>query len=244
MAKSTQKKSTDLSVPVDFVGEKDWFFLYWVALYTNQKNEPISTPNLCKKINLSQQTISRRILKLEKEGYLERAFLAHGGALKVTPKGYLQLQKVHLNLKNLFIHHHCEDEFEGLLKSGLGEGAYYIKHPKYLKQFEEKLGFKPYFGTLNVQLDPTVYEFLQNQLESMAGIVVEGFQDNDRNYGNVQCVPVELWTGNNRDKMVPGALLRIQRTSHLPYLIEFIAEQYIREYFQVEDDNKIRFIAC
>jgi riboflavin kinase, archaea type len=229
------------SIPNDFVGEKEWFFLFWIAYYNLEKKSPISTPDLCKLIPLSQQTISRRIIEMEKIGLIKRNFQSRGGELDLTSKGYTQLQTIFKNLKSIFLHDKCIDEVNGLVKKGMGEGGYYIQHPNYLAQFKKKLGFVPYYGTLNVQLEPMDFKQIEREIAEYEYKVIEGFKDEGRTYGNVNCYIVDLWPKNRKNDKVVAALLKIQRTSHKPFVLEFICEKFLREYFDLVDDDEIFF---
>ena len=239
--KKSKKLDEIHSVAPDFVGEKEWFFLYWIAYYKLINNGKISTPELCNKIPISQQTISRRILELEENGYINRKYGSRGGDLELTPKAYVHLEKVYKNLQHVFSRKSCVEQFHGKLKTGMGEGAHYIKNEKYLKQFKEKLGFKPYFGTLNVQVNPEMYEFLHEQLKNFKQTIIQGFENSSRTYGDVVCYSVSIWSESKPDVKVPGALLLIQRTSHKPFVTEFIAEECLREFFPIKDDDEVFF---
>lgn len=239
MLKSTEQ--TELLNPDDFIGEKEWFFLYWIALYKHKNGVLVSTPELCQNLDISQQTISRRIIELEKAGYILRNFNNRGGELDITTKGYIQLESIYKNLHVIFTKGSCIETYTGVLQTGLGEGASYIKNPKYLRQFEDKLGFEPFYGTLNVHLEPGLFNILQQHLKNTEEIIIDGFRDQDRAYGEVHCIKTELWVRNQKHRRVMGALLRIQRTSHDPYLLEFIAEKYLREYFSLVDGDEIQF---
>ena len=239
------KKSKNLdkihSVTPDFVGEKEWFFLYWIAYFKLVNDGKISTPELCNKISISQQTISRRILELEENGYIIRKDGGRGGDLELTTKAYVHLEKVFQNLQYIFSSKSCVEQFHGKLKTGMGEGAHYIQNKNYFSQFKKKLGFEPYFGTLNVQVNPELYEFLQEQLKSFKQTTIQGFENGTRTYGDVVCYFVRIWSENNPDDKIPGALLLIQRTSHKPYVCEFIAEKCLREHFPIDDDDEVYF---
>ena len=58
----------------------------------------------------------------------------------------------------------AELDVTGVLFSGLGEGAYYIMIKGYRKQFQSKLGFDPFPGTLNLRLDSTVDRKIRRDL--------------------------------------------------------------------------------
>jgi riboflavin kinase, archaea type len=67
---------------------------------------------------------------------------------------------------------------EGKVFSGKGEGAKFIKLPWVKKQIEEKLGFTPFLGTLNLRLCENgvkLKEQLKNE-DSMEILPAEGFR--------------------------------------------------------------------
>ena len=76
-----------------------------------------STPELCSKIPISQQTISRRILELEENGYIIRKDGSRGGYLELTTKAYVHLEKVFHNLQYIFSRKSCVEQFHGKLKT-------------------------------------------------------------------------------------------------------------------------------
>ncbi len=231
------------SLPEHFIGEKEWFFLYWVAYFKFKNNEPISTSSMESMVPLSQQTISRRAIDLENRGYLNRIPKGRTHALELTAQGFIQLQKISNNLNKIFKYESYSNVFSGRLKSGFGEGAYYIQKKQYLKQFKKKLGWEPYFGTLNVQIDPEVYELLieGQDFNNVPPILIEGFKGKVREFGDVECYRVHLWTKNNEENKVEGALLQIQRTAHKKYILEFIAPHFLRNYWGIKDGDLVFF---
>src|SRR5437764_499102 len=69
----------------------------------------------------------------------------------ITDDGRDVMRSEHLLYRRLF-----EDQdhvvLTGAVKAGLGEGRYYLSRPGYVSQFESKLGWAPYPGTLNLEL--------------------------------------------------------------------------------------------
>ena len=49
-------------------------------------------------------------------------------------------------------------EIKGKIISGMGKGTYFMSQDIYVKQFQEKLQFKPFVGTLNIKIE-------ENQIE-------------------------------------------------------------------------------
>ena len=154
--------------PAEFIGEKDWFFLYWIAYYRYKDNRPISSSELLRNlesqnVKCSQQTVSRRSKELESLGYLQKIPQNQKILLDLTPKAMVLLNEVYGGLEFIVAEFHSSvDEFSGELGSGMGEGGYYIEKPLYLSQFTRELGYKPFFGTLNVKVEHSEFEILQN----------------------------------------------------------------------------------
>ena len=61
--------------------------------------------------------------------------------------------------------------FEGTVFSGEGNGKKFVEMPWVKRQIEEKLGFSPYLGTLNLRLTGKNAE--RSLLETAGGLVVE-----------------------------------------------------------------------
>lgn len=229
------------SISEEFIGEKEWFFLFLIAMNKSPHQESISTPDLYKFLPFSQTTVSRRLIDLEAQGFIKREYSSRGGTIELTEKAFEELEEVYLKLHTIFEQKNRFDLFSGKLCSGMGEGAHYIKHPNYLEQFYQKVGFFPYFGTLNLQIKPIYHQILETRLNEFKYVTIEGFQDNSRSFGDVKCYLVQLWTEKNPQKRVEGALLRIERTSHNVHTLEFISEQYLREFFGIKDGDSIFF---
>src|SRR5579884_1631389 len=108
----------------------------------------ITTTSLAKSIGRSQQAASKHLLELESSGHIERTLKGQKLAVKITEKGYTEIQGLYLSLKAA-IESSEAIHFEGNVVQGMGEGAYYLSLEGYRRQFLEKLGYEPYPGTLN-----------------------------------------------------------------------------------------------
>jgi len=123
---------------------------------------------------------------------------------------------------------------EGIVFSGLGEGAYYVTREPYRKQFIEKLGFDPYPGTLNLKLTSWYDAHLRRELEEQPGIEIPGFKNENRTYGPVKCFPARI---NGKEK---GAVILALRTHYDSSVIEIIAPSYLRNTLKLKDGNKVK----
>ncbi len=186
----------------------------------------ISTKDLGNILNRSQQAVSKHLLELEEANYIERVKSGKGFKVRVSEKGYDEIDKLFMILKNA-LEGIKELEFKGVVTKGMGEGAYYISLEGYRKQFIEKLGFEPYPGTLNIKLIDDTYKNAKNILKMQPSIFIEGFSDKRRTYGWVKCYKA-LIDG------IDGAVLILERTHHDDTILEVIAPVKITEKIKLD----------
>ncbi len=188
----------------------------------------ISSKELAEKIGQSIQTASRKLKELEDEGLIERTLTKDGQFVVITDKGKELLYKEYLDYKRIF---EGEGEFviKGKVFSGLGEGKYYVSLQGYKKQFEEKLGFTPYPGTLNLRI-PKEQMFFRAKLDEMDGIKIEGFKTKERTFGEVKAFKCRI-------NGIEGAIVIPQRTHYPKNVIEIIAPVKLREVLGLKDGD-------
>ena len=109
---------------------------------------PLSSGELARDLDISQQSASKKILELLDNEFIIRRLGARRQLIKITDKGLNILRKEYSDYQRLF---ELADyiTIRGVLTSGLGEGKYYVTQKGYMTQFKKKLWFKPYKGTLN-----------------------------------------------------------------------------------------------
>lgn len=193
----------------------------------------VSTTELSKRLGKSQQSASKHLMELEKEGYVERARIKGKTAIKLTSRGQDALHAIHLTLQQALGVGKGYLRFTGKVFSGLGEGAYYISMRGYRKQFISKLGFDPYPGTLNIKLENQADKDARRDLGVYSGVRIEGFEDESRTYGPVKCFFAEV-----NDK-VKGAALAIERTHYDYSVLEIIAGENIREKLSLSNGSPV-----
>ncbi len=210
-----------------------WFTLLAIARIGGASNSVhTSTPRLATLLEVTQQTASRRLRELEKKGWIRRTINRQGQVIRIEPKGIAKLKEVYSMLEIALTEKRLVT-FRGRVTKGLGEGAYYIQLEGYKRQFREKLGYKPFPGTLNIQLvsDADVHEL--QLLKATIGIEIHGFVTGGRTFGSVACYPTRV------NDQVDAAILLIQRTHHKVNIIEIIAEINLRETLKLEDGDII-----
>lgn len=193
----------------------------------------ITTAELAKSLNISQQTASRHLIELQDLGLIRRARVARGEAIRVTVKGSEELNRMYLRLKTIFEAKTKEVILEGVLFSGIGEGAWYVSQTGYRRQFLEKLGFEPFPGTLNLRLKRE-YEDERKRLETLPFIQIDGFRDGMRSFGPVKCYKAKI---NDTED---GALISAVRTHYAADVIELIAPNDLRAKLGLKDGDSVK----
>ena len=192
-----------------------------------------TTTDLAKLLGASQQTASRHLIELEKMGLIHRVRLGRRESIKIMQGGAKQLDNMFLTLRRVFEMKKTELTFEGLVFSGLGEGAYYMSQDGYRKQFVEKLGFEPFPGTFNVRVRKEDQEDVR-LLEASPFILIEGFTDGNRSFGPAKC-----FHGTLADKF-PCALISPVRTHYEGDVVEIISSTYLRKELHAKDGDAVK----
>jgi riboflavin kinase len=119
----------------------------------------------------------------------------------------------------------------GIIVSGTRKGSYFVSQKFYSDQFKHILGFKPFPGTLNIEVNGKDLKEVINISKQNLNIIhgKEGF-------GDVKYIKSTL---NNK---IAGALLFPVKTEHPPKILEFIAIKNLREYLNLKDGDLVTLI--
>jgi len=194
-----------------------------------------SSKKIAKITGVSQQTASRYLKQLEGEGLIIRKNVDKTGqSLIITKEGLRILNEIYAVLGRTLQLEKEILEISGYVITGLGEGAYYMTREPYVRQFIEKLGFKPWPGTLNLQLDEI--DGLKNftKLREKTPIIIKGFKTKERIFGDVDCHQVKI------NEEVDGAVIIPTRTHHNSKIMEVVAPINLREKFKLKDGMKVK----
>jgi riboflavin kinase len=190
----------------------------------NREQVSLSSSIFATSLGMSPQTAARRLSSLEEDGYITRVVTPEGQRVRITEKGMKCLKSEYQDYCRVF--EKGEAPLKGKVVTGLGEGQYYISLEGYRQQFNEKLGFDPYPGTLNIRLTEP---FVQAEHEA---VNISGFKGENRTFGGCKCYPVRI-------KGVRGAIIRPDRTSYPPNLIEIIAPIKLRQSLGLQDGDEV-----
>ena len=188
----------------------------------------LSSTTLGSTIGMSSQTAARRLIDLEKEGYIARVVTNDGQKVRITDKGVSTLISEYMDYKRIF-DAEIRPHFKGKVVAGLGEGQYYISLDGYKNQFGDKLGIEPYPGTLNLQLKEPFAHY-----EAYA-INIDGFKDAARTFGGGKCYVIRI-------DGVKGAIIRPDRSSYPLNLVEIIAPVNLRKTLGLKDGDEVEVI--
>ncbi len=216
----------------------NWFALYQLCKHIEHRQTiNISSVKFGELLNLSQQTASRRISDLIDLGWIKRKIEKKTQKIVLTKEGSDVMLLMYKNLKNILE----KIVIIGTVQSGMKEGAYYVSIKGYYDQFQEKLGFLPYKGTLNLELNNTNIELLREKLKNLKPVVIAGFKDDnsERTYGIVHCYNCSISRIDNPEEKIKAAILDIKRTHHKKNIIEILAEPYLRDYLNLKDGDKL-----
>ena len=212
-----------------------WFTLYSLLMLGGGKSPvKVSTTELSRVLGGSQQSASRHLQLLDELGLVTRRIDSDGSLITITEGGLSALDEVLQELKT-----HLEGSgsevfvFDGIVVSGLFEGAYYISREGYRNQIREKLGFDPFPGTLNVKLVQEDFE-KRRRLEKHPSVILEGFKDGERSFGACKVYPLLL------NDEIRGALIVADRTIHDLSTMEIVSPVYLRRHFGLSDGDKIK----
>lgn len=180
-------------------------------------------------IDVSQQTASRRLIELTDEGLIKREMGVRKQRIRITPEGESVLRAEHLQYRRLF-EKQDRIHIRGTVQTGLGEGRYYLSRPGYDQQFQDHLGWKPYPGTLNLDLGGAEANKLKF-LRKNPVFVVEGFQAEGRSFGGVTCFPARI------GEQEVAAIL--PNRTHYTTVLEVIAPVRLRDSLPCEDGDEL-----
>ena len=226
--------SKDLDVAPD--NYANWFALYHLCQKLGKKKEVhINSTEFGDLLSVSQQTASRRIQNLEELNWITRNIKGKAQTIEITELGTEIMLQMYRSLKKIL----DTILIAGEVSEGIGEGGYYVSIKGYYEQFKDKLGFEPYKGTLNLDLDVINHSILREKLNDMRFVKINGFKDENRNYGDVKCHHCYVFPLKDKENKVKAAILNIDRTHHGKNIVEILAEPFLRDYFKLIDGDRV-----
>lgn len=237
MLNTIEKQQCTMSTAVPAIEHDEIAVLRILALdgglYEQAK---ISCSGLADKLDVSTQTASRRVQRLDDAGMIDREHVPDGQLIHITQNGCAVLRR-EFDLYQRIFGDGQPVRLRGSVTTGMGEGRHYIPLEGYRIQFVERLGYEPFPGTLNVTLDEESIRH-RSQIESLESIPIDGWEGEDRTYGPADCYPVQIKSGS-RETGSPAHAIIPERTHHDEDKLELIAPENLRDSLDLQDGEML-----
>ena len=196
----------------------------------------ISCAGLAGRLDVSNQTASRRLQSLDDAALIARELVPDGQWIEVTERGEQLLRSEYEAYRRLFETAPAV-VLRGRVTAGMGEGRHYISLEGYHVQFVDRLGYEPFPGTLNITLEEESVR-KRARLEALTSIPIDGWEDEDRTYGPAVCYPaaVDNLAG---DRYEQAHAIVPERTHHDESNLELIAPKKLRDVLSLADEDTI-----
>ncbi|QLG48849.1 DUF120 domain-containing protein [Natrinema halophilum] len=196
----------------------------------------ISCSHLADRLGASNQTASRRLQRLESADLLDRDTVSDGQWVSVTEQGERTLHAEYDDYRRIF-ETESTIELEGTVTSGMGEGRHYISLSGYQRQFEDRLGYEPFPGTLNVDLREDSIR-RRSAMASLDPVPIDGWESDERTYGPAVCYAATVKTTDG-DVYEDAHTIAPERTHHDDDQLEVIAPEKLRDELDLEDGDHV-----
>jgi len=197
----------------------------------------LSSGHFADVIKSSVQTAARRLQTLEREGLVHRKITPDGQWILLTQKGIELLKQECYEYQELFFTPKIEIEIAGRVTTGLSEGCYYMTLEGYKKQFETKLGFIPFPGTMNLSLD-LLCIVARKKLDGRKGIEIESFKSETRSFGGAKCFHCKIL--DDRADGIKSAVIIPDRKHYPDDVLEIISPVYLRGALNLKNGDEIK----
>ncbi|MFW5956567.1 MAG: DUF120 domain-containing protein [Halorhabdus sp.] len=195
----------------------------------------ITGAGLASKLDASNQTASRRLQRLEDTDLIAREIVSDGQWIRITDDGERLLQEEYAEYQRIF-ERGIGVTLSGVVVSGMGEGRHYVSLSGYHEQFVEKLGYEPYPGTFNLELDDRSAR-ARARMNALDPVVIDGWENGDRTYGPAYCYPIAL---ESDATTYEGAhVITPERTHYGDEELEIIAPDELRTALRVGDGDTV-----
>ncbi|SFR36827.1 riboflavin kinase [Halogeometricum rufum] len=223
------------------VGYDELAALKFVALEGGRTGPvKVSCSGLADRLAASTQTASRRLQRLDEAGYVERDVVSDGQWVSLTESGEAALHREYADYRRIFESESADSvELTGTVTSGMGEGRHYISLPGYQAQFEERLGYEPFAGTLNVELTEESVR-ARAAMASLEAVPIDGWEDEDRTFGPATCYAATVRHAG--ESFETAHIIVPERTHHDESQVEIIAPEKLRDELGLDDGDDVTVV--
>jgi riboflavin kinase len=127
----------------------------------------------------------------------------------------------------------------GHVTSGMKKGGEFISKSGYTKQFLDRLGYEPFPGTLNIELNGES-ERNRDSLDEMDNVLIGKWSDGTKSFGAVLCYPATISARAAGENTEQCHVIVPKRTDHRRDVVEVIAPGELREELDVTDGDEVK----
>lgn len=191
----------------------------------------VTSTGLGKELGIPQQSVSRLLIRLQERKLVSREKGIRGYVIRITRSGEDLLRNLGNDLREALSR---DNEFavKGRVVDGLRDGRYYMSLPEYKREIMKKLEFNPYPGTLNARLESPEDREVKERLQSMEGIMINGFRKGGRVFGSAKCFRARL-------NGMEGAVIIPARSHYGPETLEFISQHNLRSKLKLKNGSEV-----
>ncbi|RQG95404.1 DUF120 domain-containing protein [Natrarchaeobius chitinivorans] len=129
----------------------------------------------------------------------------------------------------------------GDVTSGERAAEDFLSLSGYVEQFRSRLGYEPYPGTLNVELDATSRKRWDRTVDGDGGTIrIDPWSDGDREFGGASCYRAAIVSSRSEKTAYSTCHLIVpDRTTHGPGTIELVAPDRLRDRLELADGTTV-----
>jgi riboflavin kinase len=198
----------------------------------------ITCSSLADELDVSPQTVSRRLRQLDQAGLIDRTVHDDGQNLRVSDTGLSALRREYEEYRRVFDRPDSLT-LQGVVATGMGEGKLFVSLSGYKSQFVDRLGYEPFEGTLNVELGADSTR-RRSALEHTSAIPIDGWEEDERTYGPAACYPASLVPDEgDATPYEPAHVVVPERTHHDEAEIELLAPDELRDCLTLDEGDRV-----
>ncbi|MFQ3294682.1 MAG: riboflavin kinase [Natrialbaceae archaeon] len=186
-------------------------------------------------LGLSPTLIEGGLDDLEEAGYVERRRSDGKQHVTITDQGTDILRREYQDYRSMFESGRLPP-LTGTLTDGSGDGQHFISLNGYQRQFRERLGYEPFPGTLNIEMDRQ--SVCRDEIETLDGIPIDKWETEDKTYGAATCYAVSLRAESESHDS--AHILVPERTHHDSSIVEIIAPIALRDALSLETGDEVK----
>ena len=124
-------------------------------------------------------------------------------------------------------------KFKGKITSGLNQASSFMKKKVYAQQYQNKLGYTPFYGTLNITLENNIHLDVNGKFKKDLKVI-----HGDDKYGDVFFLNAQITNPKNNISK-KGDILFPTKTVYSFNTLEFVSDEKLRDIMSLDDEDSV-----